>query len=492
MAISSMDVLNTQRDLQGVLDYLITNDPKFIKLFPEKGVATQRKHEWFEDHVRPKKTAYSSATNVGVFTVASSAGWDIGDVCHIDGDTAVLRVTAKTGTSITTEYLSANGSSYTSSTLPTAAGTLCYDTHPMAENSTNGPEFYRQSGTEYNVSQIYRIDIDLSRTGQGIKSYSNENSIAVQEMYALQEITKQLNSAAIFGTRIDRSSSFPGMAGGLRFYGNQVGSLSVNCNGNALDAILFNDAAQTIIGEGGSPDTILCGTDVARLISNMNSRRFGLVTDPSRGSFVSQITCDITGTPINVFVEPRLANTECWVCDSSGFGLIPFVNGKLKSWDATLPNQDGKVQSILGEFTFEFKNAKSRICKVYGFENPGTTIARGGDAIKVYVSNPSDIGSPTQLIEPVLTATKKDDDEITLAWAANSNASRYEVRYATSTAGIPAAAVQSIAHNAAGTVISGLTASTAYYFQVRSVGDGTNFTTSDWSATATATTDAAG
>lgn len=33
MAINSMDVLNTQHDLQGVLDYLITNDPKFINSF---------------------------------------------------------------------------------------------------------------------------------------------------------------------------------------------------------------------------------------------------------------------------------------------------------------------------------------------------------------------------------------------------------------------------------------------------------------------------
>ena len=486
----STDLLNEQRDLQAVLDYMIANDPKFIKLFPEKGVATQRKHEWFEDHVRPKKTAYTAATNVGVFTVASSSGWEVGDVCHIVGDTAVLRVTAKAPTSLTTEFFAANGSSYTSSTIPTAAGTLCFDTHPMSENSTTGPEFFRQSGSEYNVTQIYRIDIDLSRTGQGVKTFSGENSIAVQEAYALQEIMKQLNATAIFGTRSARTASFPGMAGGLRFYGNQAGSLSVNCSSNSLDSVIFNDAAQAIIGEGGSPNTILCGSDVARLISNMNAKRFGMMSDPSRGSFVTHLISDITGTPMNVFVEPTLDKNECWVCDSTGFGLIPFANGKLKSWDATLPNQDGRVQSILGEFTFQFKNAKSRLCKIYGFEDPSTTLARGGDAIKVYVSNPNDIGQPTQLIEPVLTATKDDADSITLTWGNNANASRFEVRYATTKAGLASATPANIAHAENGTSIGSLTASTEYFFQVRAVGDGTNYTTSDWSAVVSATTDA--
>lgn len=490
MATLSTDLTNEQRDLQSVLDYLIANEPKFIKLFPSKGIATQRKHEWFEDHVKPKKIAYTSATSVGVFTVADSSCWDVGDVCHIDGDTAVLRITAKDATTITTAFLASNGSSLTSSTIPTAAGSLIYDTHPMAENSKTGPEYYRQSGTDYNNTQIYRIDIDLSRTGEGVKTYSGENSISVQEAYALQEITKQLNSTAIFGTRIDRSASFPGMAGGLRFYGNQSGSLSVNVNSNGLDAIVFNDAAQKIISEGGSPDTILCGTDVARLVSGMNAKRFGMVSDPSRGSFVTQIVSDITGTPMNVFVEPRLDKSECWVCDASGFGLVPFSNGKLKSWDATLPNQDGKVQSILGEYTFLFKNAKSRLCKIYGFEDPTTTLNRGGDAIKVYVTNPNDIGEPTQLIEPVITATKDDADSVTLTWGANANASRFEVRYATTAAGLANAAVSTIAYNAAGTSIGSLTANTTYYFQVRAVGDGTNYTTSDWSASASAKTDA--
>lgn len=71
-AITSIELAQKMRDLLNTaLNQVIQESPSFISLFPQSNKAIQPKHEWLEHLIRRKELAYTAATNVGVFTVAS-------------------------------------------------------------------------------------------------------------------------------------------------------------------------------------------------------------------------------------------------------------------------------------------------------------------------------------------------------------------------------------------------------------------------------------
>ena len=490
-AINSYEINNEKRDLSDILSTLIVKKPNFINWFSAGDKTVSTKHEWLEDVLRPLRASYSSATNVGVFTLESTNGWQTGDLVRIDGDPAVLKITGTTTTTITTSFVAANGSSLTSSTIPTGAGVLVFDSHPISQGSSSGPETFRQSSIEYNTTQIFRKDVTLTGTALASVVYGKENSIDKQIENAMYDIQGQINHSALFGVRSLAASGVVGQAGGLYYFGTQTGGLSVDASTNALELDMIQDAARSIQENGGDPNIVLCSPKMAQVISRLNhGRMYFSREDKTLGNNISQIMCEVNGKTLAVVVEPEMIEKDVWVIDTSGLYYAPMQGRELWDEDTTTKGVDGQRRSLLGELTFVFKNSKQKLCRIKNCESPATTLTKDLDVLKVKVTNSSDIGQPTQLIEPVLTATKKDNDEVTLTWANNSNATRFEVRYATSEAGLAEATISTIAHNAAGTVVGSLTANTTYYFQIRAVGDGTNYTSSDWSASASAKTDA--
>ena len=72
-------------------------------------------------------------------------------------------------------------------------------------------------------------------------------------------------------------------------------------------------------------------------------------------------------------------DSEAWVVDPSGFGmsyLRRFVDK-----DTTSDGYDGIKRTLLGEFTFEFKNVASRVCRIKalsgGVEGSATATTTG-------------------------------------------------------------------------------------------------------------------
>jgi hypothetical protein len=91
----------------------------------------------------------------------------------------------------------------------------------------------------------------------------------------------------------------------------------------------------------------------------------------------------------------------------------------------------------------------------------------------------------TKLSTPLLVATVVSDSQINLTWSNVANEDGFEIEESSdgsswSTLTSPSADV--LAYN-----VTGLTDSTLCYFRIKAVGDGTNFTDSDWSTTAATT-----
>lgn len=394
-SISSVDLANSRIDLSDVLSWRIAQSPRFINLFnlptaqstqgenaPVGAVATATEHKWLEGVETPKTKAFSAyayASSTGTFTVADSTGWIVGDLFHILGDSAVLKISAVTSTTIAvTTVVAANGSTLDLSTYTASnGGTLIFDSRPIQEGSTAGESVFLQSATASNYTQIFRADVDLTGTALAVGQYGNENTVAQQVQFATDTIIRRMNHALLFGAKTARTASVPGAMGGLYYFGTQSGGLSnAQVSSPALKINMINAAAQMISEAGGSPDLILCGAGQGQVISTLQNSQVHLDRASNViGRFIDQFVTSATGATLRVFVDPAIPDTDVWVCDSRGFALVPLRGRALHSEPATTPGTDGVRAMLIGEYTAEFKNAKQSLCRISGLQASATTLA---------------------------------------------------------------------------------------------------------------------
>lgn len=405
MAITSNLFVNNKIDISEEFKEYYQQQGTFISLFRERGVATQRQHFWLESIQKPRFVAYTGFTgSTGTFAVASNAGWSIGDYVRIKGLDCVLKITAldPAGTGITCQLVNAMGEKtsggvdYTLATLPASAGTLIYDSTPIVENSSQGPEYMHQASQNWNYTQIFRTDVPMSRSAQHSATYDKANVIANQVRSCMVNLERQINQALLTGFRQgyqDLGSN--GTMGGLKFFDRQPGCLdAVDVNGGELSLKHINDAAEQVVLAGGNPSVLLCSPAVARMLSaNYNDYIQQAVTDNTRGTYVSNLICDTNGASIRIFVEPNLKDSknECWVIDPSGFSLVPLESGRMTAGDTTPPGTDGIRWTALCEMTAEFRDANVNICRITNFANP--TLGQYSYRKQVMVLNAADFPS---------------------------------------------------------------------------------------------------
>ena len=246
---------------------------------------------------------------------------------------------------------------------------------PIGEGSSNGDgeQQYRQSDTGYNYTQIFRKEVILTRTSMGIGVYGLENSLATQSAYAMQQISRDMSRAAMLGARVQGTSSAKGEAGGLYTFAT---GLSVDADSSTLDNYLVNDASQAIMGQGGEPSIILCSPGQARVISAINQDKVRVDQIlKTRGEFVNNVVNDISGASQIVIGDYDVPDTHAWVLDPAGLAISYLTNGEMSDSDTTASGFDGVQRTIIGELTFEFKNANQRCCKIYGLTASATALA---------------------------------------------------------------------------------------------------------------------
>ncbi len=393
MSISTLDLLNARVDLSDALSWRAAQTPRFIRLFnvprsrgtddlgrPISLCATNPEHCWLEGVETPKTKTFASyayADSAGTFAVASSTGWQVGDLFHIQGDSAVLRVSSATSTTIVPEFVAANGSSLDLATYaPSGGGVLVFDSRPIQEGSTSGEDFFMQSRTESNFTQIFRGDVEMTGTAQAVDQAGMENAVNVQLQYATDAIVRRINAALIFGVKTRRTASTPGAMGGLYYFGSQSGGLGRTYEDAPLTMNKINLAAQDVTDAGCVPDAIVCGTGQAQVISTFMASQVNIPQgSPTVGTFVEQFVASAGGAVMKVIVEPSIPDGDVWVCDTRGFALVPLKGRALHTEPASAPGVDGSRAILLGEYTAEFKNAKQALCRISGLKSSAATLA---------------------------------------------------------------------------------------------------------------------
>ncbi len=384
----SYSFANRKRDLSDVLSTVIKDEPRFISNFRRVPDARLGKHEWLEDQLQGRGiTATAISSSKLTVSATDFAKVRVGTLISCKDDPALFAVSAldETNLKITVTLAAANGSTLTAATLPSTGASFIIVSTPMGEGTGNGDgeENYAVSGSQWNATQIFRKEIVLSGTALAVSLYgSADNQLNRQTAFALADLARDLNRVALFGRRVEGSPSAKGEAGGLYYFGTGTGALSVDADGAKLDSFLINDAAQSVLGEGGDPMQILCSPGQARVISNEFKERLQVLrSDDRRGAYVAAIINEINGRGLTIMADPDMPDTDAWVIDPAGFGLANLKGRAICDEDATPKGFDGIRRTALGELTFEFKNVKQRCCRIKNLMTSANAIA----AIRSYV-----------------------------------------------------------------------------------------------------------
>lgn len=368
---------NKKRDLSDVLSTVIKDEPRFISNFIPVEEATQQKHEWLEDQIAGRSITASSVSSLSVtVSTADAAKVKAGTLLVPKNDSALFRVTAVSGTTVTVALVAGNGSS---TTAPAAGSILNLVSTPVAEgsNAGDGDETGITGQLAYNTTQIFRKDIILSGSALAINVFGNvDNQLNRQTAFALGELARDLNRVALFGRRIENSGSNRGEAGGLYFFGTGTGALEIDASSTALDSCAINDAAQAVMGAGGDPLQILCSPGQARVLSNEYKKQLQIVrSDDRRGAYVAVIVNEINGRGMTIMADPDMPDNDAWIIDTAGFGLSSLKGRAITDTDATPKGFDGIKRMALGELTFVFKNAHQRLCRIKNLKGSTAALA---------------------------------------------------------------------------------------------------------------------
>ncbi len=377
MGVYADDLVLTKRDLSDVLSTIVKDSPRFIRYFPTRPAARHRKHEWQQDQIAGRSlTVVSISGSTITASAADVAKLKAGTLFTIKGDTALFKVASMASeTTFTFALAAAHGSS---TTTPAASDTLKIITTPMKELSANGDgeESYWKGGTDYNYLQIFRKEVLMSNDAQATDTYDGSNSFDKQLAFAVQQMSRDMSRAAIHGYRLEPGTSVPGVAGGLYEFLSQTGALSVNASAAAFDSFVVNDAIQAVVDEGGHPNAVICNPAQARVFANERKKEVQILrADDARGVYAARVVSEITGELLEITGDPDLEDTEALVADTSGFGLVPLQGNALRDEDTTERGLDGRRHMLIGHYTFEFKNWKQRLCRVYGLKGSAAAIA---------------------------------------------------------------------------------------------------------------------
>ncbi|MBE6379386.1 MAG: hypothetical protein E7047_00470 [Lentisphaerae bacterium] len=376
MTIYAYSFANKKRDLSDVLSSVVKDEPRFISNFKTVQDGTAQKHEWLEDQIEGRNVTVTGVSGNQMSAAAEDISkLKVGTLLVVKNDPALFRVTAVNSGSFALELAGANGSD---TLMPDNGAIMNIVSSPMAEGSVNGDgeETSHASGVNYNYMQIFRKDIVLTGTALAINVYGSvDNQLNRQTAFALGELARDLNRVALFGVRREPTSGVRGEAGGLYCFAAGEDCMSIDGANLALDSFMINDAAQNILSEGGEPMQILCSPGQARVLSNEYKPSLQILrSDNRRGAYVATIVNEISGRGMTIMADPDVPDNDIWVMDTTGLGLASLKGRSITDVDATPQGFDGVKRMALGELTFEFKNARQRLCRIHNVLNSAEAI----------------------------------------------------------------------------------------------------------------------
>lgn len=375
---NSYDFSNTIRSLDDVFVQLVASYPTLIGQIAVGSPVSNHKAEWLNDSLAPTSSAIASFDTDGDGTgvnVASTAGFEAGSILRVTSSTGAPRtelirvasVDSATDLTVVRDYGSTTGVTLVVGDVLTLVAT------PKNEGTDASASAGVEPTVDYNYTQIFDRTAKVSRSMQNIAEYGIADMLDYQVKAKMVEIMREMNAAAFYGVRVQRSSSAAGTMGGINQF---ITGGNVIATGGNLSADHINDALEEIFKDGGYSNNyaIVCSENQARRISALNTSGSNPIVmkqpdDRTFGGYISSFVGDLpvqSGFMAKIIVDPNCPKTSVYVLDMNQLEIAPLQNSALKDMDATPNGADYFARRIIGEYTLKIKNAQKAHALISG------------------------------------------------------------------------------------------------------------------------------
>lgn len=352
-------------DINGLLAIATFGEP----VRPEAGDGIT----WLDMSVAADTLTLDGAFLAAVTTITVTDGSKArkGMLLYFGGEYIV--VTAVSGNNLT--VLRGQGGS-TAIDLPDAT-VLSIDSVAREENSTTETDGIYQPDDVENNFQTMDTAVEMSRRSLATLQHGNTNDLSFQINERIRQLAIQMDKTLIRGRKMSLTinGKKTTYTGGLGYYLDQAGAISVDNAAAALTLESINALQAEVKARGGKTDSLVVGIKQARAVQNLVNALYGsqrlsdFVSD--EGGLV-RLPSDLPqiGGVATIVIDTNMADDELLLVDSMRLKIVPMANGNAedsgawRSLDATTPGQDGQRARILGDFAMEIRDSKTHFARL--------------------------------------------------------------------------------------------------------------------------------
>lgn len=333
---------------------------------------------WLDMRVDATASATAASVLVGAtsfdVTATEGAKFRPGMTISPKGSQEVILITAVTGDTLTVT----RGFGGTTAAALTSGQVITIDSVGREENSLAVNDGIYQPDNTENFFQTMDTAVEFSRRALATLQFGDTNDLSFQVSERIKQLTIQMDRALIRGRKATATIGGKTVtyAGGLRYFLDQAGALKTDASAAVLSLSLIDTLNASIAALGGDSNTIVVPIKQARAISaivraNYDSQR--LADWQADQGAVMSLPSDlpIIGNVNKIVVDTNLADDELLILDSNMIKILPMAannasdSGAWRTVDATLPGQDGERTRIIGDFTFEIRQSKVNMARLY-------------------------------------------------------------------------------------------------------------------------------
>ena len=314
--------------------------------------------------------ALAAATSIDV---ADGSKFRAGMLLSPAGSDEVVLVESVSGNTLTV----ARGFGGTTAADIASGDVLTIDSVSREENSLAETDGIYQPENVENFFQTMDTAIEMSRRSLATLQYGNTNDLNFQVQERIRQLVIQMDRALVRGRKA--TATIGGkertFTGGLRYFLDQAGAISVDNSAAALTLDAINNLNAEIVTRGGFANTIAVGIPLARKLNalvgaNYSSQRLSDWSN-DQGA-VNRLPTDLPliGAVNQIVIDTNLSDDELVIFDSGMISVKPMAQnnaGETGAWqtkDATSPGQDGQKVRVLGDFAMEIRNSKTHMARL--------------------------------------------------------------------------------------------------------------------------------